>query len=109
VLQLTRREEALVAWEENAKISEKALVKVSVDLNSEQVKIEATQQEYLNMMRAHTDRAKHTLGLDKMLGEKKVQLDKKERDLALREAALIEAALIEAQTEASTPGSIGWS
>jgi hypothetical protein len=29
-------------------------------------------------MHAHTDRTKHTIGLDKVLGEKKVQLNEKE-------------------------------
>jgi hypothetical protein len=51
-------------WEEKAKISEKALVKVSVDLDAELKKIEATHQEYLNKMHVHTDHAKHTLTLD---------------------------------------------
>jgi hypothetical protein len=32
--ELTRREEALTAWEEKAKFSEKALVKVSADLDA---------------------------------------------------------------------------
>jgi hypothetical protein len=66
---------ALAAWEEKAKISEKALAMVNADLDVEQVKAEATQKEYL----------------DKMLGEKKVELDKTERDLGLREAVLVEA------------------
>jgi hypothetical protein len=34
-------------------------------------------------MRVHTDPTKHTLGLDKMVWEMKVELDKKEQDLAL--------------------------
>jgi hypothetical protein len=42
-------------------------------------------------MEAHIACAKHSLGLDKMLGEKKVELDGRERDLSLREAALPEA------------------
>jgi hypothetical protein len=33
-------------------------------------------------MCAHTDHTKHTLSLDKMLGEKKIHLNKKEWDLA---------------------------
>jgi predicted membrane GTPase involved in stress response len=55
------------------------------------VKTKATHQEYLNKMRAHTDHGKHTLVLDKMLGEKKALLDEKEWDLTLWEAALTEA------------------
>jgi hypothetical protein len=39
-------------------------------------------------MHAHTTRAKHTLGLDKMLGDKNVLLAEKERDLELQEATL---------------------
>jgi hypothetical protein len=50
----------------------------------------ATHQEYLNKMHAHTACAKHTLSLDKMLGGKKVLLNKKERNLDLREPALME-------------------
>jgi hypothetical protein len=42
-------------------------------------------------MEVHTTHAKHSLGLDKMLGEKKVELDGRERDLNLLEAALVEA------------------
>jgi hypothetical protein len=42
-------------------------------------------------MAAHTAHAKHSLGPDKMLGEKKVEPNGKERDLNLREAALAEA------------------
>jgi hypothetical protein len=38
----------------------------------ERAKIGATRKEYLNNMEAHTTRAKHSLGLDKMVGEKKV-------------------------------------
>jgi hypothetical protein len=41
-------------------------------------------------MQAHTARAKYTLGLDNVLGEKKVWLDGKERDLHMREAAQLE-------------------
>jgi hypothetical protein len=67
---LTRREKALIVQEEKAWISEKALVKASVDLDAEQAKIEATRKEYLNKMEAHSTRAKHYLGLEKMLGRR---------------------------------------
>jgi hypothetical protein len=87
----TRREEALSTWEEKTRISEKALAKVSVDLNAEWAKAEATRKEYLDKMEVHTTRAKHSLNLDKMLGEKKVELDGCERDISLHEAALVEA------------------
>jgi hypothetical protein len=70
--ELTRREEALIMREEMNKISEKVLIKVNVDLDLERAKTEVTHQEYLDKMRAHTTHANHTLGLDKMLGEKKV-------------------------------------
>jgi hypothetical protein len=71
-------------------VSEKALAKVNPNLGVEQAK--ATRKEYLEKMAAHTARAKHSLGLDKMLGEKKVELDgRKERDLDLREVVLAEA------------------
>jgi hypothetical protein len=89
--ELTRREEALIAQEEKAKISEKALVKVSADLDAEWAKAEATQKEYLDKMEVNTTCAKHYLGLDKMLGEKKVELDGRDQDLDLHEAALVEA------------------
>jgi hypothetical protein len=84
------REEALAVWEEMARISKMALVKVSADLHAKRVKTEATHQEYLDKMHTHTARAKPTLGLDKMLEEKKVLLIGKEWDLALCEAALME-------------------
>jgi hypothetical protein len=77
--------------EEKSTISEKALVKANTDLDAERAKNNATHQEYLDKLCGHTAHAKHTLGLDKMLGEKKVLLDKKEQDLALHEAALMEA------------------
>jgi hypothetical protein len=41
-------------------------------------------------MEAHTGRAKHSLGRDKMLVEKKVQLDRREQDLDMREVTLLE-------------------
>jgi hypothetical protein len=85
------REEALAAQEEEMRISEKALAKVSADLDAKWAKSEATQKEYLNKMEAHTARAKHSLGLDKMLGEKKVEFNGRERDLRLCEAVLAEA------------------
>jgi hypothetical protein len=84
--ELTWREEALTMREEKSKITKKALVKVSADLDAERAKTEATRQEYLDKMWAYTDHAKHTLSLDKILEEKKVQLDEKGQDLALREA-----------------------
>jgi hypothetical protein len=47
-------EETLITREKDVKISEKALGKVSTDLNAEQAKTKATQHEYLNKMRVHT-------------------------------------------------------
>jgi hypothetical protein len=41
-------------------------------------------------MEVHTTRAKRSLGLDKILGEKMVKLDGRERDLGLLEATLVE-------------------
>jgi hypothetical protein len=49
-------------------------------------------------MVAHIAHAKHSLGLDKMLGDKKVKLDGRERDLDLHEVAPMEA-----QTEGLNP------
>jgi hypothetical protein len=76
-------QERLLLQEVELTQREKALVKVSADLDAEQAKTKNTHHEYLGKMRAHTDHTKHTLNLDKMLGEKKVQLDEKEWDLAL--------------------------
>jgi hypothetical protein len=45
--QLTRREEALVVREEKAGIFEKALVKVSVDLDAEWAKVEVLERSTL--------------------------------------------------------------
>jgi hypothetical protein len=89
--ELMQREEALAMREEKAGIMDKALAKVSADLDTERTKAEATWKKYLNKMVAHTTRAKHSLGLDKMLGEKKVELDWRKRDLERREAVLAEA------------------
>jgi hypothetical protein len=89
--ELTWREEALATWEERARISEKALAQVSADLDAERANAEATRKEYLNKMEVHTAHAKHSLNLDKMLGEKKVELDRREQDLSLCEAVLVEA------------------
>jgi hypothetical protein len=41
--QLTLREEAIVIWEKGVEVSEQALGKVSMELDAEQVKTEATQ------------------------------------------------------------------
>jgi TnpA family transposase len=51
---------------------------VSQDLDVKWVKTEATHQEYLEKMCAHTAHTKHTLSLDKILGEKKVLPAEKE-------------------------------
>jgi hypothetical protein len=72
---LTQREEALATREEKARISEKALTKVSADLDAERAKAEATQKEYINKMEAQATHTKHSLNPDKMLGEKKVELN----------------------------------
>jgi hypothetical protein len=85
------REQAFFALEEKDGIAEKALIKVSVDLDAKRAKDEATQKEYLDKMETHIACAKHSLGLDKMMGEKKVELDGRKRDLDLCEAALAEA------------------
>jgi hypothetical protein len=90
----------LTAREEKVGISEKALAKVSADLDDEQTKAEATHQEYLDMIAAHTVHAKHSLGIDKMLEEKKVELDRRELDLNLHKAVLAEA-----QTRGLNPSS----
>jgi hypothetical protein len=42
-------------------------------------------------MCTHTSCTKYTLSLDKMLGEKMVMLDGKDRDIAFHEAVLMEA------------------
>jgi hypothetical protein len=90
--QLLAWEVAPTVWEEKAKIFERAmLVKVSADLDTKPEKAEATQKKYLDKMEVHTTRTKHSLGLDNMLGEKKVELDERERDLGLPEVALVEA------------------
>jgi hypothetical protein len=65
---LTRRDEALTMREAKAGIFEKALAQVSITLNVERDKVEATWQEYLDKIQAHSDRAKTSLGLDKILG-----------------------------------------
>jgi hypothetical protein len=67
--ELMQREEALVTWEEKARILEKALTMVSADLDADRAKAEATQKEYLDKMKTHTAHAKHSLCLDKILGE----------------------------------------
>jgi hypothetical protein len=46
---------------------------------------------YLHKMETHTAHAKHLLALNKMLGEKRVELDGSKWILSLREAALVEA------------------
>jgi TnpA family transposase len=67
-VELTLREEATTVWEKGIGVSEWALDKVSLDLHVKRAKTEATQQEYLKKMCAHTAYVKHTLGLDMMLG-----------------------------------------
>jgi hypothetical protein len=78
-------------WEEKARILEKALAMVSANLDAKRAKAEATRKEYLNKMEAHTAHAKHSLGLDKMLGEKNFELDGREREQSICEAVLAEA------------------
>jgi hypothetical protein len=89
--ELTWREETLTVREEKARISEKALAQVNVALDAERAKADATQHEYLDKIHAHTNRVKQVLNLDKMLREKKEELDGREQDLELRVAALAKA------------------
>jgi hypothetical protein len=77
--------------EAKAGIFEKALADVSAALDAERAKDEATRQGYLDKIHAHSARDKPSLGLDKILGEEKVELDKRERDMGLRETVLVEA------------------
>jgi hypothetical protein len=46
-------------------------------LDEEQTKVEAARQEYLDKLEAHTARGKLVLDLDKILGEKSVELDER--------------------------------
>jgi hypothetical protein len=72
--QLTLREENLVVREAGIEVSEQALGKVSLELDSEWAKTESTRQGYLEKHQAHTASMKHTLGLGKLLEETKVLL-----------------------------------
>jgi hypothetical protein len=89
--ELIRSEEALASWEEKARVLDNALAKVSAGLDAERTKAEVTRKEYLDKMVAHTAHAKHSIGLDQMLVEKKVDLNGREGDLNLCEAELAEA------------------
>jgi hypothetical protein len=84
------REETLATREEKGRVSKNALAKVSADLDTKWAKAEAARKEYLDKMAPHTTLAKHSLSLDKMLGEKNVKLDGRERDMNLHEVALVE-------------------
>jgi hypothetical protein len=64
---------------------------ISVDLDVERAKAEATQKGYLDKMEAHTAHTKLSLDLEKMLVEKKIELNGRERNLGLCEAVLAEA------------------
>jgi hypothetical protein len=77
-----RREEALATPEDKVRISEKALSMVTADLDTKWAKAEATRKEYLDKIDSHTGYAKHSLGLDNMLGEKNVLLNRREQDLS---------------------------
>jgi hypothetical protein len=63
---------------------------VSLELDVERAKTEATRHGYLQKLQANTTSMKHTLDLDKMLQEKKVLTEQKQ-DLKVWEAALVEA------------------
>jgi hypothetical protein len=60
--------------EENVRIFEKALAHVNAALSTEWAKAEATQQEYLDKLHAHTNSSKQVLDLDRMMGERKEEL-----------------------------------
>jgi hypothetical protein len=103
--ELRWREEALTTREEKVRISEKALVQVSATLDEERTKAEAVSaildeertkaevatEEYLDNIEAHTTHDKLILNLDKILGEKMVELNERERDLELRTMVLVES------------------
>jgi hypothetical protein len=89
--ELTQREEALAMREDETRISEQALVQASTVLDEERAKDNPTRQEYLNKIEAHTTGGKHVLDLDRVLAEKKVELDVGERGLELLMVAPVEA------------------
>jgi hypothetical protein len=80
-----------VVREADIEVSEQALGKMSLELDLEWAKTEATRQGYLEKHQAHTTSIKHTLGLDKLLEETKVLLQEKKHNLKVWEAALMEA------------------
>jgi hypothetical protein len=89
--QLLVWEEALAAREGKLRISRKALTKVSVDLNTEQsclrlLKMSTSTRWGLTLPVPNT----HST-LIRCQGEKKVELDGRERDISLCKAALAEA------------------
>jgi hypothetical protein len=63
---------------EKARISKKALAQVCSALDAKWAMAEASRQEYLDKIQAHTDRGKQVLDLDKMLGERKEELNGRE-------------------------------
>jgi hypothetical protein len=89
--ELTWWEEAFTVREDEVRISEQAPVQANIALDEERAKVSAARQEYLNKIEAHTARGKQVLNLDKVLVEKKVELDGRERDLELRVVAMVEA------------------
>jgi hypothetical protein len=89
--QLLVWEEALAAREGKLRISKKALTKVSVDLNTEQsclrlLEMSTSTRWGLTLPVPNTHSA-----LIRCQGEKKVELDGRERDISLCKAALAEA------------------
>jgi hypothetical protein len=89
--ELTWREEALATREDKVRVFEQALIQASAALDAERAKADAARQEYLNKMEAHTACGKDILDLNRILAEKKVELDGREQDLELCTAALAAA------------------
>jgi hypothetical protein len=72
--QLTLHEDVIAIQEKGIEVVEWVLGMVSLELNGMWTKTEATRQGYLEKLQAHTARMKHTVDLNKILGETKVLL-----------------------------------
>jgi hypothetical protein len=71
--------------------SEQAIRVAWMALYTKRARIQATRQDYLERLQAHTTCMEQTLGIDKMLEEKKVWLQEEKHDLKVREVVLYEA------------------
>jgi hypothetical protein len=84
------RDGAIAAWEDGPAAFERALKRVWMERNAEDIQDEAAQQNFHARMHTSSSRSKHLMNLNWMLEKRQFLLFLQEMDLEVQEAMLVE-------------------